>query len=81
MRTVEAQVEHRISLEKDAERRTFNQRGVGQTMGFVIAIVFGLISWDLARNGYGAVSAILGSIDLVALVAVFVIGQNQKESK
>lgn len=77
MKTVENQVEHRMTLEKDAERRTLNQSGVGQVMGFVIAILFGLISWNLAMNGHDWVAGVLGTIDLGALVAVFIKGRKQ----
>ena len=47
-------------------------------MGFVIAIVFGFISWDLAKSGFTVVASILGTVDLVALVAVFITGKLSK---
>lgn len=75
MKTVEKQLDHRISIEKDAEKRTFNQNGVGQVMAFIIAILFGLIAWDLAKRGHDTTAMVLGGADLVALVAVFITGK------
>lgn len=73
MSTVENQQLHRHKLETEGVRRSFNQNAVGQVFGFIIAIVFGFIAWDLAKSGATVVASILGSIDLVALVAVFVL--------
>lgn len=78
MRTVEKQLNHRIEIENIGIRRSFNQSSTGQYMAFTIAIVFGLISWDLAKSGYTVIASILGTIDLVALVAVFVTGKLTK---
>lgn len=75
MTTVEKQLEHRLAAEKYADRRAFNQASTGQWMGFLIAIVFGLIAWHLISHGYEIGGTILGSVDLVALVAVFITGR------
>lgn len=71
MTTVEKQLEHRIRIENRGVRRSFNQSSTGQWMAFVIAILFGLIAWDLAKHGQTVVASILGTVDLVALVTVF----------
>ena len=55
MSTVEKQLDHRIEIEKTGVKRSFNQSSTGQWMGFVIAIVFGFISWDLAKSGFTVV--------------------------
>jgi hypothetical protein len=50
-------------------------------MGFAIAIIFGLISWDLIKTGTVASSiagGFLGTVDLVALVAVFITSRGGK---
>lgn len=49
MNTVEKQLQHRIKIEQIGIKRTFNQSSTGQWMGFVIAITFGVIAWDLAK--------------------------------
>jgi uncharacterized membrane protein len=78
MNTVEKQLAHRINIENIGIKRSFNQSSTGQWMGFIIAILFGLISWDLAKNGHTVVASILGTVDLVALVAIFITGRVTK---
>lgn len=78
MSTVEKQLNHRIEIEKIGVKRSFNQSSTGQWMGFVIAIVFGLIAWDLAKAGFTVVASILGTLDLVALVTIFITGKLSK---
>lgn len=81
MANVETQSTHRIDIEKVGVRRTFNQSSTGQWLGFAIALFFGIISWDLAKSGHDAVAGLLGSIDLVALVTVFVYGNKAKQAQ
>ncbi len=78
MSTVEKQLDHRIEIENTGVNRTFNQSSTGQWMGFVIALVFGLIAWDLANSGFTVVASILGTVDIVALVAIFITGKLSK---
>jgi uncharacterized membrane protein len=75
MATVEKQLVHRFDIEKVGVKRTFNQSSTGQWMGFAIAIVFGLIAWDLGKAGKETTASIIGAFDIVGLVAIFVIGQ------
>jgi len=75
MSTVEKQLEHRIEIEKKGVKRSFNQSSTGQWMGFTIAIFFGVIAWDLAKSGYPVTASILGIVDIVALVAIFITGK------
>ncbi|MDO6818680.1 DUF2335 domain-containing protein [Zobellia sp. 1_MG-2023] len=78
MKTVEKQLEHRIAIEKIGMERSFNQSSTGQWFGFAIALVFGIIAWDLAKSGYEISATILGAFDLIALVTVFVTGNGKK---
>jgi len=75
MSTVEKQLDHRIEIEKIGMKRSFNQSSTGQWMGFAIAIVFGFIAWDLAKSGFTVAASILGTVDLVSLVAIFITGK------
>ena len=75
MSTAEKQLDHRIKIEKTGVKRSFNQSSTGQWMGFLVAIAFGFIAWDLAKSGQTVVASILGTVDLVALVAVFITGK------
>ena len=79
MKTVEKQLEHRIEIEKIGVKRSFNQSSTGQWMGYCITIVFGFIAWDLGKSGKEVVASILGSIDLVALVTIFISGRKSKD--
>jgi hypothetical protein len=47
-------------------------------MGFFIAVIFGVIAWDLAKSGFTVAASILGTVDLVALVTVFITGKLTK---
>ncbi|MBK5214966.1 MAG: DUF2335 domain-containing protein [Flavobacteriaceae bacterium] len=78
MTTVEKQLEHRIEIEKEGLQKTYKQSGRGQIFGFIIAIIFGVIAWDLGRRGEVVIASILGAVDLVALVTVFITGQARK---
>ena len=78
MSTVEKQLDHRIDIEKQALKGLFNQSSTGQWMGFAIAIIFGFIAWDLAKAGFTVAASILGTVDLVALVTVFITGKLTK---
>lgn len=78
MSTVEKQLKHRINIEETTVKRSFNQSSTGQWMGFFVAVFFGLIAWDLAKSGHTITASILGVIDLVALVAVFITGRVAK---
>ena len=79
MTTVEKQLDHRIEIENKGVNRSFNQSSTGQWMAFAITLVFGFIAWDLARNGYEIVASILGTVDLVALVTVFLTSRSSKK--
>jgi uncharacterized membrane protein len=79
MTSFESQLEHRFDLEKTGVRRSFNQSSTGQWMAFGIAIFFGLISWDLAKSGHDTISGILGGIDIIGLVTVFIIGRSKQK--
>lgn len=78
MTTVEKQLEHRIAIEKEGIKKTYEQSGRGQIFGFIIAVLFGAIAWDLGRRGEVVIASILGAVDLVALVTVFITGNNRK---
>jgi uncharacterized membrane protein len=78
MSTVEKQLDHRIEIENIGVKRTFNQSSTALWMGFAVAIIFGLIAWDLAKAGQTVVASILGTVDLVALVTIFIVGKSGK---
>lgn len=79
MNNVETQLEHRIAIEKEGVKRSFNQSSTGQWFGFIIALVFGIIAWDLAKSGDQVTATILGTVDIVALVTVFITGKRSNK--
>lgn len=78
MSTVETQLNHRIDIEKSSVKRSYNQSSTGQWMAFFLALFFGAISWDLAKNGQTTAASIIGAVDIVGLVAVFITGRVKK---
>src|SRR6185437_15829468 len=52
----------------------------GQLFGFVIAISFLVVAAVLVGLGHAVAGTIIGSVDLVALTTVFVVGRRSKDS-
>ncbi len=71
----ENQSQHRLSLEKDVINKEQNQSSLGQIFGFIIAVAFGAAAFTLAITGHEISGTIIGTVDLVALVSVFVLGK------
>ncbi|GGB06798.1 DUF2335 domain-containing protein [Puia dinghuensis] len=75
-----SQSEHRKAMEKCVVEGQTKQSRDGQRYGFAIAIIVILISGFLVYNGHDIAGTILGGVDLVALVAVFVTGKASQKS-
>lgn len=71
----EKQSEHRMEIEKTVINRELNQSGRGQNYAFIIVIIVLLASVWLIYIGKEISGTILGSVDLVALATVFIIGK------
>ena len=66
----ESSLVHRQEMDRGRSRRST----IGLFAGVVIALSFlGVAAW-LINGGHGVFGTILGSVDLVALVSVFVLG-------
>lgn len=81
MQAVEKEGEHRREMQRKVISNDIIQSYIGQVMGFVIAIAFlGVSAYLITKGHNNVVSAVLGSMGLVGLVSVFVIGRkfNQK---
>jgi len=71
---LEKQSEHRQFIEKVAIRGDTGRANMGLAAGFVVAM-FGLwVGWDLVRSGHQLAGAVVGTVDLVSLVTVFIYG-------
>lgn len=76
-----SQSEHRMSLENLAISSDLRQSERGQVFGVIIALSFFIGAFVLILLGHEYAGTILGTVDLVALVSVFVIGKDfQKKS-
>lgn len=64
-----------MNLETIVVTRELNQSGKGQNYAFVIALAFLLIEATLVYLGHDVSGTIIGSIDLVSLAAVFIVGK------
>ena len=62
---------HRHRMDALQSRRA----SMGLAAGFVVAVLFLVVSAWLINHGHDVAGAVLGSFDLVALTAVFVLGR------
>ena len=78
---LEEQSRHRMYLEKTVIVGDNKRANWGLISGWSIAILFLITSAALILAGYGAYGAILGTVDLVALVTVFIYGTNIRKNE
>ena len=71
----ERQLNHRISIEQQTISSQNKQSGLGQIFGFIIAIVAFLCSFGAICLDHAVAGTVIGTVDLVALVGVFVYGK------
>jgi len=71
---------HRRTIEDFAIRTNARRADYGLAAGFVVTLSFLVACVFLVFNGYEVAGTILGTVDLVALVGVFVYG-SQKQRK
>jgi uncharacterized membrane protein len=71
---------HRMDLEKSTIKEQQRQGSNGQIYGLIIGVLGLLIAGVCAYTGHDAVGGIIGGIDLVGLVGIFVLGK-YKQSK
>lgn len=72
----EKQSDHRMRMEKEVTAIEQKQSGRGQHYGLIVALSFLIASFILILMGHDVSGTIIGSIDLVALVTVFVVGKH-----
>lgn len=71
----EREQSHRHSMDTLALNGDIDKDRRGQNYGLLLALSFAVITVVLGLNGLETLAAIIGSVDLVALVTVFVIGR------
>ncbi len=75
MALIERQSDHRQMMERRALLWEFIRSMAGIVAGLIITLAFlGVCAW-LIYNGHDMAGTVLGSVDLVALVSLFVLGQ------
>lgn len=79
----EQQTKHRMNIENQIVPHEIKQAGRGQNYGFILALAFLIVSGALIALGHEVAGTVLGTVDLVALVSVFVLGKyyQRKERK
>ncbi len=71
----EEQGRHRRDLEKLVVRGGGRRANAGLALGFLIAVLFLAVATTLVVKGHGTAGIVFGSVDIVGLVAVFVVGR------
>lgn len=77
----EKQSDHRMNLEKKVVGRQTFQSLLGQIFGFILAVVFLIAGFYLVIDGHEVAGITIFSLDIVGLVAVFVIGKASQKKK
>lgn len=78
MHMAENQQIHRHSLEDKNVSHSIIQSYFGLVIGFLVTISFLIASVYLVINNHETAGTIIGTVDLVGLVSVFVIGVKKK---
>lgn len=71
---------HRIDMESKVVTSQLRQSGRGQIYGFIIAVLFLLVSGSLIYTDHDVAGTILGTVDIVALCTVFVLGRERQKA-
>ncbi|WP_420612187.1 DUF2335 domain-containing protein [Candidatus Spongiisocius sp.] len=71
----ESNTAHIQRLDQETLKHDSLRSFAGLTAGFIITIIFGIIAYRLIIEGHTVPGLVLGSIELVALVTVFVLGR------
>ena len=77
----ESQSKHRREMERRVIRSQIIQSYIGQSSALLIALTFLAAAIWCISNGHDVAGSIIGSVDLVALVTIFIQGKkSQKEN-
>jgi uncharacterized membrane protein len=78
LKMAEKQSDHRQEIEKIAVKGGSSRSWWGLWLGFAISVLVLGLSAGLVLSGYQVAGTVLGSVDLVALASVFVIGRTDQ---
>lgn len=74
----EKQSDYRMKLENLSISTELRQSGRGQHYGLIIALAFLIGAVFLAYTGHEVVGGILGSLDIIGLISIFVYGKKEQ---
>lgn len=75
------QARHRMELEKKVIEADIQRANWGLLAGLVVSLAFLAASTAMVLGGFQVAGTIIGSIDLVGLVTVFVIGHRMRQTE
>jgi uncharacterized membrane protein len=73
--------QHRRDMERIVVEGGSRRAWAGLVLGFIIAVLFLIVSAALIINGYEVAGTILGTVDVVGLVTVFVVGRVEQRQE
>lgn len=75
MELLEKQTDHRIEMENKVVTGKLSLSKTGQTLGFILALVFGVIALVFGLNGQPVLAGTVLTTTILGLVGVFVLGK------
>jgi len=81
MKMAEAQTQHRINLESIVIKGDDRRANWGLVTGFTIGVLVLVLSFVLVMYGHGVEGTVLGSVDLIGLVSLFVYGRTERSKE
>ena len=75
LKMAEEQAKHRQNLERLVIAGGSKRANMGLCLGFILSLIVLALSAGLIVNGYEIAGTVIGSIDLVSLATVFVVGR------
>lgn len=75
------QSKHRRAMEEHVIKAQTKESGRGQLLGFIIGTLVILVSGALIYTDHDVAGGVLGSLDLIGLVSIFVLGKKQQRKE
>lgn len=77
----ERSLDSRISNEKTIIETRLKQSGRGQVLGFILAVLFGIMAFALALLGHEVLAGIIASGDIISLAIIFVLNREPSKNR
>jgi len=76
----QAQMEHFRDMDRRAQEAARRSEIMGACFGFILGLAGLAVAWFTVSRGHAAAGSVVGVIDVVALVGIFVHGRRQQQS-